>query len=335
MAQDVGQGFGAIDPFGQFIALAYLKGLVPGSQTSAYNTVLDLLSPGAVAGRQEAGVPNVAEQFENMFGGVNLTNQQISQMQQQGAGLRTTPGQELEAKVEMDKATREYLLGLTKAEYEREVGMAGVDIQKENLALTRELLPGQLAKQEADIAQANSLASYYDRQGKPRPDDPQVQQAEQMTNIRSLAIYGQPWDFTTGKPAQGVEVDPESIQAARAMLGMVQSQPNMASVINTMMSHKDQHIQDAGQLLFSMQTGIQFKQEERKFMGLIPYQTTVLDTGGLGGVNDDAVRAEIARLETYLHGSANPEGILSQLSVLHNRLGEPMPDYRAQMQQPQ
>jgi hypothetical protein len=98
------EGYGAIDPFGQFLMAAYLRGQVPGPEISAYNTVLDLLSPGAVAGRQEAGTPNVVEQFENMFGGVNLTNQQISQMQGQAAGLQTTPSEDLVAKTAMNKA---------------------------------------------------------------------------------------------------------------------------------------------------------------------------------------------------------------------------------------
>ncbi len=83
-----------LDPFGQFLAQAFLSGRVPGNQTSAYNTVLDLLSPGAVTDRAEAGTIDPANLFFNQFGVVPQQDELLRIMQQQ-TGLTTTPAQEL------------------------------------------------------------------------------------------------------------------------------------------------------------------------------------------------------------------------------------------------
>ena len=139
MPQDNAAAYGAMDPFGQFLMAAYLQGNVPGGQTSAYNTVLDLLSPGAVAGRQEAGVPNVGEQFANMFGGINPPSSALEQMQQQTMGTRLTPQDESTERVAMNQALLQFLTGRGEQrvtergqDVTREGGMAGVDVQKED-----------------------------------------------------------------------------------------------------------------------------------------------------------------------------------------------------------
>ena len=95
-----------LDPFGQFLAQAFLSGRVPGNQTSAYNTVLDLLSPGAMTDRAEAGAIDPANLFFNQFGVVPQQDE-LLQMMQQRTGLTTTPAQNLEAETARFTAEQE------------------------------------------------------------------------------------------------------------------------------------------------------------------------------------------------------------------------------------
>jgi hypothetical protein len=94
------------DPFGEFLQKAFLAGKVPGPEISAFNTVLDLLSPGAVAERAEIAQPNVAQQFQDLFG---LSADETQQAIGQQFGLRTSPAQELKAGTETQKSMVDFM----------------------------------------------------------------------------------------------------------------------------------------------------------------------------------------------------------------------------------
>jgi hypothetical protein len=324
MPQDDPAAYG--DPFGQFLMAAYLQGLVPGNQTSAYNTVLDLLSPGAVAGRQEAGVADVGQQFANMFGGMNLTPDQLGQMQEQAGGLALTAPQESAEKVALNQALTN-LLGIERQatatergqDVQREVGLAGVDVQREDLELRRELLPGQLAQQDAQIAQANSLADYYRYQAQPKPEDPRAQAQMMETNIQSLALYGQPWDPTTGKPAQGVAVTPEQIQTARAMVGLQQQNPVAASTINVLLGSDDPALKAYGRTMFEQATGLRI--EEAFWSYWLPGGESGINVVRGGGANRQAILARIEQLERWKGmGVQDPEETQREIDQLKAQL---------------
>jgi hypothetical protein len=307
MAQKEGAGFGAIDPFGQFLMAAYLQGMVPGSQTSAYNTVLDLLSPGAVAGRMEAGTPNVAEQFENMFGGTQLTPDQISQMQSQAAGLTPTPGQALEARTAMNKALQEYLAASEATKASERVGMAGVDVQREDLALKREMLPIQLGEIQA-------RTGMYERQGKEDPQDPRAQAAKMNLDIQSIVMYGSPWDAATGKPSE-VKATLQQVQAARALTGLQQQGPAgqfAASTMNTLLNSDDEALKAYGRTMFEQISGFSYDEA-----GIWNFGKVVTPTGA----NDQAIRDRIAYLETMMPQAMNPESIQAEIERLKGQLG--------------
>jgi hypothetical protein len=212
MAQKEEQGYGAMDPFGQFLMAAYLKGMVPGSQTSAYNTVLDLLSPGAVAGRQEAGVPNVAAQFEQMFGGPMLTPEEKFQMKTQAAGLSLTPQQQAEERTKMNQA----LAGVLAARGQgREAAEIGAETE-------RMLMPMKQEAHEAQIGALKSQASMYDRSGKVDYTDPRVQAAMFQNNMNSIATTGRHWDHTTGQASDEMAT-PQQVQMAQILTGLAQT----------------------------------------------------------------------------------------------------------------
>ena len=89
MAQST-QATHPMDPFAKFLMESYMKGRMPGgpdADTSNFNTVLDLLSPGAQAQRAEESVPDAAEQYANMFGGVPPSPEMLDHAQAVQMGI--------------------------------------------------------------------------------------------------------------------------------------------------------------------------------------------------------------------------------------------------------
>jgi hypothetical protein len=220
-----------LDPFGQFLAQAYLAGRVPGNQTSAYNTVLDLLSPGAMAGRLEAGVPNVNEQFASMFGGMSLNPNELEQMMLQQSGLQMSPVQEATTGAAMTEAAGKYNQSILEAmkwpeEHKLKKGELKV---KERQAAVDEQLAGPRA------GMLESLGAKYGKEVEAM-DRPSPQEIHNRFHrqLESIAMWGLPWNEETGTHVQG-EPNKEMKQDALKVLGVFQANPSNAAVIGTLL----------------------------------------------------------------------------------------------------
>lgn len=200
-----------LDPLGQFIAQAFMEGRIPGSQTSAYNTVLDLLSPGAVAGRAEAGVPDITEQFASMFGGMALHPQEVEQMLRQQAGVQLTPQQTSEQAIASNQALMDYLSKVAdvpaKAETARAATTTAAARTKE--AGSRSDWLEQLSKESA---------SRVTEMKKTSPAE--MAQVQQM-NLTAMAMGRKGFDFTAGQMS-AEQVDPQIQETAKSILGALQ-----------------------------------------------------------------------------------------------------------------
>jgi hypothetical protein len=311
------------DPFGQFLMQAYLSGAMPGGQgVSNFNTVLDLLSPGAVAGREEAGVPNAAEYFANMFGGTNVSPEMLQQGQEQAMGLRTTPAQKLEGQTELNKALLPFITGQGQLGLQRELGEAELGLKGRELDIKEQLVPLERQKTQAQINQANSLSEYYKSQSQnlKRTTDVNTQSDMFRLNIQSLAMYGQPWDFQAGGPTQGVNVDPKQLQAAQALAGIQRQNPNVVSTMNTLLSHEEPEMQAMGRAMLQEITGVAY--DPGTWAGLFTDDNFWGQVVSPGGANQQAIQDEIARLEQWLPVANDPKALQAQIDQLKAQLGQ-------------
>jgi hypothetical protein len=192
MAQDQGSVTG-IDPFAKFLMEAYMKGRMPGgpnADISNFNTVLDLLSPGAMAQRAEEEVPDAAEMYANMFGGRPPLPEELDQAMKVQMGI--APGPEEVAEI-------------TSAWYE---AMGKLQAEQEALAQQRYEFEQGKAGREAAAAKDKALASEAEAEAnKRRVETAKLFQLspDEMAklfdiNVNSLAMHGTGWDFETGKP---------------------------------------------------------------------------------------------------------------------------------------
>ncbi len=184
------------DPFGTMLMQAYMGGMMPGGQgTSNWNTVLDLLSPGAVAMRQEQSQPNLQEMYANMFG---VTPQMGELEKSLAIKLGIAPGPEQQAQVDAAIAEAQGKMGVAQVEATQEESEFArtFGLEEEKFAAgagERKLTEaeGQLKNIEA-MERVNQLM---------RPDPAFMQQMFDLS-IDSMALTGDPIDPNTGQPIE-------------------------------------------------------------------------------------------------------------------------------------
>jgi hypothetical protein len=218
-----------LDPFSQFLATAFLQGRMPGNQTSAFNTVLDLMGPGAVAGRAEAGQPDVLEQFASMFGGMSLTPEETEQMLKQQAGLQLTPQQAITGKAELAKGMGSLMEAITTGRFkETELGIrereAGV---KEREASVKEDAQAMAAdKALVDAAWKKALTGEAQARTEKIKGTSSAEQAmNQQMQLTALAMGWGGVDEKGNLVRTDAPVDPQDQQMAQKILGAFQRDP--------------------------------------------------------------------------------------------------------------
>jgi hypothetical protein len=203
MPEGIGYGQG-LDPFGQFLTQAYLAGAVPGSQTSAFNTVLDLISPGAIAGRQEAPSPigQEAEQFENLFGvnlsrtGARLSPEQFQNLGEQQMGLQLSPQAQAEFQAKMAQAQAPSSAAALTA-------LGRLTSEREGRAFEAPRRDAEIGKFEAEAGLAGArgeeaLAGAGSARALAESRARDAQNQALTNNVRSLALWGVPVDAPEG-----------------------------------------------------------------------------------------------------------------------------------------
>jgi hypothetical protein len=217
MPEGVGYGQG-LDPFGQFLTQAYLAGAVPGSQTSSFNTVLDLLSPGAIQGRREAGTPDVRAQFENMFGGTQLLPEETQQMQAQTAGLQLSPEAQAQFRAKLAEAQAPLAVQQFKSfgEMLKQGQQQEFDRPRQEAQTKQFEALAKQAEAQAELfgAQAGTEGVRRDKlSAEAEESRVNTQMQQTQSNLESLAAFGIP----VGAP-EGTEADPQLQQMARRLM---------------------------------------------------------------------------------------------------------------------
>jgi len=179
-----------LDPFGEFLTQAYLQGAVPGSQISAFNTVLDLISPGALQERREMGEVPAPQRFQELFG---LSPEESDRLIRAQVGLELSPTEQFFGDIERQKAMAQLAEPMIKAQTERGKTEAFRErtAAYENIAKIRQQDPAaafQLALQQAFIS-----GQFPDKEGNLVPVDKETRQriGQTLGIIKQNPVAGQ------------------------------------------------------------------------------------------------------------------------------------------------
>jgi len=179
-----------LDPFGEFLTQAFLQGAVPGSQTSAFNTVLDLISPGALQERREATEIPAPQRFQELFG---LSPEETDQLVRQQVGLQISPTEQFFGNIERQKALADLVEPMLKAETERGKTAAFKERTKayEDIARIRQQDPAKGF--ELTLQQAFITGQVPDTEGNLQPVDEETRKriGQTLGIVKQNPIAGQ------------------------------------------------------------------------------------------------------------------------------------------------
>jgi hypothetical protein len=195
------------DPAGALFAQAFLEGKMPGDQGANLQTALTMLSPNVIAERR-AAEPGIGELL-------GLTDEESDMLTRQAVGLQLTPAQSAALDLQKQQAMAEILRNIAStALEERKVAATERETTVKEQAETRQAAESEVRQQHLE-ALANSMNEL-------------AASRAQSRQLRNMAY--------TGLDAEGNPLTPEQQQLAAAVAGINMTNPQLLTVVRTLLT---------------------------------------------------------------------------------------------------